>query len=159
MKIAVAVLLMACFELQAEDVPKEMIGSWKCDLAKTDWSHKSGGAPREITLMITATGWRYDSEGGAGTNTHLVYDRTSRTLTGNDQISMRDEPTGNPFVSDIRVSLKANGQEVERVIIIGVPGGKSLLVYGSGVSADGKPWWDRSYFTRADSSQTRNAPE
>jgi hypothetical protein len=158
MKIAVAVLI-ACFQLHAEDVPKEMIGTWKCDLAKTDWSHKPGGAPRKITLTITATGWRYDSEGGAGTNTHLVYDSNSRTVTGNDQISMHDEPTGNPFVTDIRVSLKAKGQEVERVLIVGVPGGKSLLVYGSGVSADGKPWWDRSYFNRADSSQTRNAPE
>jgi hypothetical protein len=156
MKIVIAVLI-ACFNLQAEEVPKEMIGTWKCDLAQTDWSHKPGGAPRQITLTITAAGWRYDSDGGAGTNTHLGYDSTNKTLTGNDQISIRNEPTGNPFVSDIRVSLKANGQDVERVTIIGVPGGKSLLVYGSGLSPDGKPWWDRSYFTRADSSQRTNA--
>lgn len=87
--------------------------------------------------------------GGAETSPHLVYDSTSKTLTGNDQISIRYEPTGNPFVTDMRVSLKANSQDVERVITVGVPGGKSLLVYGSGVSPDGKPWWDLSYFTRA----------
>ena len=157
MKIAVAVLV-ACFQLQAEDVPTEMIGTWNCDLAKSDWSHKPGGAPRKISLAITANGWRYDSEGvAAGMNMHLVYDSKSRTVTGNDQISMRDEPTGIPFVTDLRVSLKANGQEVERVFIVGVPGGKSLLLFGSGLSPDGKRWWDRSYFTRAGGSQ--NAPK
>jgi hypothetical protein len=34
MKIPVAVLI-ACFQLHAEEIPKEMIGSWKCDLVKT----------------------------------------------------------------------------------------------------------------------------
>jgi len=66
MKIVVAVLI-SCFTLQAEDVPKEMVGTWKCDLTKTDWAHKPGGAPREITLMITAIGWRYDSEAEVAT--------------------------------------------------------------------------------------------
>ena len=93
-----------------------------------------------------------------GNITGFVHDPTGASIP-NASVTVHDEATGNPFVSDIRVTLKTNGQEVERVILIGVPGGKSLLVYGSGVSADGKSWWDRSYFFRADSSQTRNAPE
>lgn len=148
MKIGLA-LLIACSVLQAEDVPKEMIGTWNCDLAKSDWSHKPGGAPQKITLTTTANGWRFDSIGGGEAIAHLVYDSTTKTVTGNDQISIRYESTGIPFVADMRVSLKSNGQEVERVITVGVPGGKSLLVYGSGLSPDGKTWWDRSYFTKA----------
>ncbi len=84
----------------------------------------------------------------SGKKTELHFDRQDRSVTGDDRISIREEPTGNPCLADMRVDIKGTDKELERVVTVSVPGGNVLLVYGSGIAADGKQWWDSSYFKR-----------
>ena len=57
MKLLVAALF-ACSMAYAADSSDLMQGTWIVDASKSDWSHKPGGAPRELALTITESGGR-----------------------------------------------------------------------------------------------------
>jgi hypothetical protein len=148
MRIILAVLI-ACLAASAEDISKDLLGSWKLDLSKSDWSHKPGGAPREATMTIGENGWEYISVDQVGKKSDLHFDMQANSISGNENIRVKYEATGNPCLSDMRVYHKATGKELERVVTAAVPGSNALVIYGSGVAADGKQWWDISYYTRS----------
>ncbi len=76
----------------------------------------------------------------SGKKTDLRFDRQANSLSGNDKISIKYEPTGNPDFSDMHICDKDTGKETMRVVTAAVPGGNALVIYGSGVTADGKQW-------------------
>ncbi|MDQ2777422.1 MAG: hypothetical protein M3Y57_21275 [Acidobacteriota bacterium] len=132
----------------AADTPKDQQGTWKFDVSKSDWSNNPNGSPREATLTITDNGWTYVATESSGKKTDLRFDKQANSVSGNDHITVKMEPTGNPNLSDMRICDKDTGRELERVVTAAVPGGKSLVLYGSGVTPDGKQWWDTSYFDK-----------
>ncbi len=148
MRLIVA-LLIAVFAANGEEVSKSMVGTWKFDPSRSDWSHKPGGPPREVTLKIGEDNTEYVATDQSGKKTDLLFNRYSNSVSGNADISVRYEPTGNPGWSDMRVFMKATGKELERVVTAAVPGGNALVIYGSGVMPDGTQWWDTSYFIRS----------
>jgi len=140
-------VLFAFSTAYASETCKAQVGTWKMDPGRSDWSNKPGGPPSGVILTITDNGWTMVTE-RSGKKTELHFDRQTTSVTGDDRISIREEPTGNPCFADMRVNIKGTDKELERVVTVSVPGGKSLLIYGSGIAADGKQWWDSSYFKR-----------
>lgn len=140
--------LIAFSAAYAADTPKAQQGTWKFDASKSDFTNNPNGMPREVSLTITDNGWIYAASNQSGKKTDLRFDKQANSLSGDDKISIKYEPTGNPDLTDMRVCDKATGKEIERVVTAAVPGGNVLAIYGSGVTADGKQWWDSSYFTR-----------
>ena len=147
MKLLFAALIAFSADYAADDV-KAQQGTWQFVASKSDWSNKPGGAPREATIAITDNGWTYTSTDSSGKKTDLRFDKQTNTIAGNDKLSIKYEQTGNPNLSDMRVCYKATGQEIERVVTAAVPDGEVLLIYGSGIAADGKRWYDFSYFNK-----------
>jgi hypothetical protein len=70
------------------------------------------------------------------------------TDKGDATATVKDEPTGNPYLQDIRIILKENGKEVQRTVVALLPDGKTLLTYSSGIMEDGKPFSDVLYWDR-----------
>ncbi len=140
--------LVAFSAAYAADNFKTQQGTWKFDVSKSDFSDNPSGPPREATLTITDNGWTYMGSDRSGKKIDLRFDKQANSLSGDDKISIKYEPTGNPNLSDMRVFDKATGKEIERIVTAAVPGGDALVIYGSGLTADGKQWWDCSYFKR-----------
>jgi len=140
-------ILFAFSSAYASETCKSQVGTWKMDPNRSDWSNKPGGPPSGVIMTITANGWTMVTE-RSGKKAELRFDRQTTSVTGDDRISIREEPTGNPCLADMRVNIKGTDKELERVVTVSVPGGKFLLIYGSGIAADGKRWWDSSYFKR-----------
>ncbi len=147
MRLFLAALIAFC-AAYAADTSKAQQGTWKMDVSKSDWSNNPSGSPREATLTVTENGWTYMSTDQSGKKTDLRFDRQANSLSGDDKISIKYEPTRNPDLTDMRVCEKDTGKEIERIVSAAVPGGDALVIYGSGVTADGKQWWDSSYFKK-----------
>jgi hypothetical protein len=147
MKLLVAALITFS-AAYAADAFKAQQGTWKLDVSKSDFSNNPNGPPREATLTITDNGWTYTAIDRSGKKTDLRFDRQANSLSGDDKVSIKYEPTGNPDLSDMRVCDKDTGKETMRVVAAAVPGGEALVIYGSGVTADGKQWYDSTYFKR-----------
>jgi hypothetical protein len=147
MRLLLAALI--AFSAFAADTPKDRQGTWKFDASKSDWTHNPNGAPRDATLTITDSGWTYVATESSGKKTDLRFDKQANSVSGNDQITVKMEPSGNPDLSDMRICDKESGKELERIVSTAVPGGKFLVLYGSGVMPDGTQWWDTSYFAKA----------
>ncbi len=139
--------LIAFSAVYAADTSKAQ-GTWKLDVSKSDFSKNPNGPPREATLTITDTGWTYVATDRSGKKTDLRFDRQANTLSGDDKITIKYEPTGNPDLSDMRVCDKDTGKETMRIVSATVPDGKALVIYGSGVRADGTQWSDSTYYKR-----------
>ena len=149
MKLVLAALF-ACSTIQAVDPFDAMQGTWRFDARKSDWSHKPGGAPHETSLVVTANGWTYKSVDASGKTTEVLFDKkTGTAASGSYKLIIKYEPTGNPDVSDAHVIAQDTGTEIERLVTVIEPGGHALLIYGSGVTPDGKQWWDSSYLKKA----------
>ncbi len=149
MKLLLAALF-AFSTIQAADSFDTMQGTWQLDARKSDWSHKPGGAPHEASLVVTANGWTYTSIDASGKTTQVLFDKKSgAAASGSYKLVIKYEPTGNPDVSDAHVIAQDSGQEIERLVTVIEPGGDALLIYGSGVTPEGKQWWDCSYLKRA----------
>ncbi len=147
MKLFLAALIALSTACAADNVNAQQ-GTWKLDLSKSDWSNNPNGPPREATLTITGNGWTYMATDGSGKKTDLRFDKQAQTLSGDDKLTIKYEPTGNPDLPDMRICDKATGKEIERIVGAAAPGGDALLLYGSGVTADGKTWWNTSYFKK-----------
>ncbi len=141
--------LIAFSAAYAADSFKAQQGTWKLDVSKSDFSNNPSGPPREATLAITDNGWTYVATDRSGKKTDLRFDKQANNLSGDDKISIKYEPTGNPDLSDVRVCDKGTGKETMRVVTAAVPGGNALVIYASGLTADGKQWFDSTYYERA----------
>jgi len=140
--------LIAFSAAYAADTGSKALGTWKLDVSKSDFSKSPNGPPREATLTITENGWAYMAIDRSGKKTDLHCDRQANSLSGDDKISIKYAPTGNPDLSDMRVCDKDTGKETMRVVTAAVPGGNALVIYGSGVTVDGKQWSDSTYYKR-----------
>jgi hypothetical protein len=149
MKLLLAALF-AFSTIQAADSFDAMQGTWQFDDRNSDWSHKPGGAPQSASLVLTANGWTYKSVDATGKTTEVLFDKkTGTAASGSYKLIIKYEPTGNPDVSYAHVIAQDTGAEIERLVTVIEPGGDALLIYGSGVTPDGKQWWDSSTFKRA----------
>jgi hypothetical protein len=153
MKKLAAVVLCAVFAFFAfgadrSNEPTSSYGTWKLDVKKSDYSKNPDGAPREAALTVTENGWTYASTDAKGKKEKLGFDGRANAVSGDDNISIKYEPTMNPSVSDMRISLKDSGKEVTRIISTVLPDSNTLVMYSSGVNPDGKQYSDVSYFKR-----------
>lgn len=138
MKFIFASLLAASLVYGA-DGPSS-VGTWKLNAEKSKFSTDPDG-PREATLTITDSGWKYSA-------TTMSGKKSDFSDKGDDTVTVKDEPTGNPYLRDVRIILKENGKEVQRTVVALLPDGKTLLTYSSGVTQDGKPFSDVIYWDR-----------
>ena len=148
MKKLAAVVLCAVFAFVAFGANSSN-GTWKLDVKKSDYSKNPEGALREATLTITENGWTYASTDAKGKKEKIGFDGRANAVSGDyDNISIKYEPTMNPSVSDMRISLKDSGKETARVLSTFLPDGNTLVGYSSGVNSDGKQYSDVSYLKR-----------
>jgi hypothetical protein len=147
MKKLAAVVLCAVFAFFAFGA-NTFDGTWKLDIKKSDFSKNPDGAPREETLTITGNGWTSASTDPNGKQTKSGFDDRTNAYSGADNISIKYEPTMNPSVSDMRICVKDSGKEVVRYLATFLPDGNTLVIYGSGVTRDGKQFSDVSYYKR-----------
>ncbi|MBV9303750.1 MAG: hypothetical protein JOY62_05270 [Acidobacteriaceae bacterium] len=132
--------LLAISSVYGADAPSAA-GTWKLNLAKSNYSSNPNGAPREATLTITDNGWTYTATDASGKKSDF-------SSQGNDTITVKVEPTGNPYLHDTRFVVKESGKEVQRTVGALLPDGKTLVSYSSGVTPDGKAFSDVSYWER-----------
>ncbi|MBV9938846.1 MAG: hypothetical protein JO150_10100 [Acidobacteriaceae bacterium] len=119
-------------------------GTWKLDAAKGDYSADPNGTPREATLTFKDSGaWTYSATDASGKK----FDATSE---GGDKVTVRTEPTGNPYIIDTRWISKESGKEVQRALAALLPDGKAVVIYSSGITRDGKAFSNVGYFKKAD---------
>jgi hypothetical protein len=116
------------------------VGTWKLNAAKSKFSTHPDG-PREARLTVTDQGWTFSEITMSGKKSDF-------TDKGDATVTVKDEPTGNPYLQGIRIILKENGKEVQRTVVAVVPDGKTLLTYSSGIMEDGKPFSDVLYWDR-----------
>ena len=147
MKKLAAVVLCAVFAVFAFGANSSH-GTWKLDVKKSDFSKNPDGAPREATLTLTENGWTSASTDAKGKKEKMGNDYRSNAVSGDDNISIKYEPTMNPSVSDLRVSLKDSGKEVARYLVTLLPDGNTMVIYGSGMDPNSKQFSDVSYYTR-----------
>jgi hypothetical protein len=147
MKKLAAVVLCAVFAFVAFGA-NSFNGTWKLDVKKSDYSKNPDGAPRDATLTFTENGWTSEDTDAKGNKEKIGFDNRTKAVSGDDNISIKSEPTMNPSVSDFRVSLKDSGKEVSRYLATFLPDGNTLVLYGSGVNPDGKQFSDVGYFKR-----------
>jgi hypothetical protein len=153
MKKLAAVVLCAVFAFFAFGADStSTLGTWTLDVKKSDFSKRPDGAPREETLTITENGWTSASADANGKKTKSGFDDQTNAVSDdnirNDNISIKSEPTMSPWVRDLRVSLKDSGKEVARYLVTLLPDGNTLVIYGSGLTQDGKQFSDVSYYKR-----------
>ena len=139
MKFFFATLLAASLVYGA-DAPSAA-GTWKLNVAKSTFSNNPNGAPREATLTITESGWTYTAVDASGKKSDF-------SNNGDDTTTVKEEPTGNPYLHDTRFVAKQSGKEVQRTLGALLPDGKTLVTYSSGITPDGKAWSDVSYWDR-----------
>jgi len=119
-------------------------GTWKLDAAKGDSSADPNGAPREATLTIKDSGtWTYSATDASGK-------KVDATSEGDDKVTVRTEPTGNPYISDTRWVSKDSGKEVQRSFAVLLPDGRAVVIYSSGITPNGKAFLNVGYFKKAD---------
>jgi hypothetical protein len=149
MKKLAAVVLCAVFAFFAFGA-NSFDGTWKLDVKKSDFSKNPNGAPREETLTITGNGWTSASTDPNGKKTKTGFDDRTNAFSGpgDDNISIKYEPTTNPSVSDMRISLKDSGKEVARYLATFLPDGNTLVIYASGVTPNDKQFSDVSYYKK-----------
>jgi hypothetical protein len=144
--ILVGLLLGVC-GLYAADV-SDWNGTWKLNVAKSDYSKNSYGAPREATLTFTKDGWTYKGTDAKGQQMSSSGQSGSNAVSGMENATIRGEPMVNPFVKDVRFGLKDSGKETMRIICTLLPDGNTIVMYDSGIAPDGKEWSDVRYFEK-----------
>lgn len=133
MKALLIGFLLGTCGLYAADV-SDWNGTWKVNVAKSDFSKNPYGAPREATLTFAKSGWTYKATDAKGQQISMSGQSGSNAVSGVDNATIRDEPVANPFVKDVRFGMKHEGKEMERVITTLLP--------------DGKEWSDVRYFEK-----------
>ena len=132
--------LLAISSVYGADGPSAA-GTWKLNVAKSYFSNSPSGGPREATLTITDNGWTYTATDGSGKKSDF-------SNKGDDTVTVKDEPTGNPYLHDTRFVAKESGKEIQRTVGALLPDGKTLVTYSSGIAPDGKAWSDVSYWEK-----------
>lgn len=134
-KVLLAGLLAISFVYGADTSAAPGIGTWKLDVAKSDFSKNPNSGPREATLVIKEDGWTWTATDTSGKKSDL-------TSQGSDKIGVKNEPTGNAYLVDVRFIEKESGKEIQRSVAATMPDGKTMAIFSSGVTPDGKTWSD-----------------
>ncbi|MDQ2843330.1 MAG: hypothetical protein M3Y72_20285 [Acidobacteriota bacterium] len=146
-RLLVGILLGVC-ALYAANV-NDWNGTWKLNVAKSDYSKNTYVAPREGTLTFANDGWTYRSTDAKGQQQNSSGKSGSDVVSGGENITtVHTEPMANPFVRDVRFGLKDTGKEAMRVICMLLPDGNTIVMYDSGIAPDGKEWSDVRYFEK-----------
>jgi hypothetical protein len=140
-------ILLGVSTMYAADV-RDWNGTWKLNIAKSDYSKNPFGAPREATLTFAKDGWTYKGTDSKGQQHTSSGESQSNTVSGMENTTIRGEPMVNPFVKDVRFGEKSTGKETMRIICTLLPDGNTMVMYDSGTAPDGKEWSDIRYFEK-----------